>query len=568
MRRALATRLSQLLPAACLQASCLAFSCLAFSCLTVMVFAMPLAARAADVSWATGSGAYTLGSNWATGVMPTSADVAVIANGGTSTLTLSGSSAGALLAVGRDGTGRLVVTGSGTHVVAGPALIGWTGSSSAIPGVGSLALGSGATLRIDGGSGSTIVGSGAGSLGGSGAISIAAGSELVFNGGAGKNLIIGDTLNGNVSSASIDVSGTLTVAGGELMIARGQGGGGTSSGTVTINAGGVVTTNDWTKFAADVPFGAHGGGSAKLNVNGGTLNKLGGGALVFGNYDGTADVVQSGGSVNVAGSSDGMYVGAFGVTGVGTYALSSGTVSVSSGNLSIGRGAGQGTFTMTGGLVQKTSPQDLEIGEGGGGNGTMTVSGGLVDNQAGDLAIGVWGGNGSLTISGSGVVRTGNVVFSKNSVTPLSTLAINAGGRLEAAKISSANPTALTVMTINGGTLAATSSQPSFISGLANMAIEAGGATIDTQSFNATMPQPLNGIGSLTKLGSGTLAMTGAGAYSGPTTVSAGGLGLTTAHTGGGSMSVAAGATLGVTVAGSLNSQLTLSSLGLGTPVA
>ena len=559
MRRALATRLSHLLlPAACLQAACLA----------VMVFAIPLAARAADVSWATGSGAYSVGSNWATGVVPTSADVAVIANGGTSTLTLSGSSAGALLAVGRDGTGSLVVIGSGTHVVAGPALIGWTGSSSAVPGVGSLSIGSGATLQIDGGSGSTVVGSGEGAVGGSGSLSVASGGNLIFNGGSGKNLVIADTVNGNNSSALLDISGTVTVASGEFVVALGRastaGGVGTSSGTVTINAGGVLTTNDWTKFAPDVYNGPSGGGTARLNMNGGTFDKLGGGALVFGNYVGTAEVVQSGGTVNVAGSSDGLYVGAFGSLGIGTYNLSSGTVSVSSGYLSIGRGNGQGTFTMTGGLVQKTSPRDLEIGEGGSGNGTMTVSGGVVDNQAGDLAIGVWGGNGSLTISGSGVVRTGNVVFSKNSATPLSTLAINAGGRLEAAKISSANPTALTVMTINGGTLAATSSQPSFISGLANMAIEAGGATIDTQSFNVTMPQPLNGIGSLTKLGSGTLAMTGAGAYSGPTTVSAGGLGLTTAHTGGGSMSVAAGATLGVTVAGSLNSQLTLSSLGLG----
>ena len=64
MRRALATRLSHLLPAVCLQAACLA----------VMVFAIPLAARAADVSWAAGSGAYSVGSNWATGVVPTGTD--------------------------------------------------------------------------------------------------------------------------------------------------------------------------------------------------------------------------------------------------------------------------------------------------------------------------------------------------------------------------------------------------------------------------------------------------------------------------------------------------------------
>ena len=508
----------------------------------------PLATRAADVSWTAGSGNYAVGSNWSTGTVPTTTDVAVIANGGTSTLAISGSTAGAQLAVGRDGIGAMVINGSGTYGVAGPALIGWTTASSAIPGVGALSLGSGATLRIDGGSGSTIT--------------IAAGSELVFNGGSGKNLIVADTLGGNISAGSIDVSGALTVAAGELILGRGQGGGGTSSGTLTINAGGVVTTNDWTKFAADIPFGAHGGGAAKLVMNGGTFNKLGGGRLVFGNYDGTGEVVQTGGVVNVAGSSDGLNVGAFGATGVGIYTLSSGTVSVSSGNLSVGKGGGQGTFTMTGGLVQKSSPQDFEIGEGG--SGVMTVTGGLVDVQAGDLAIGVWAGTGSLTVGGSGTVRAGNVVFSKNAATPLSTLTLNAGGRLEASRITSVNANALTVMTFNGGRLVATGNQPGFMSGITNAFLDAGGATIDTQSYAVTMSQPLTGAGGLTKLGSGTLSMTGAGSYTGPTAVSEGGLVMTTAHTGGGAMTVAAAATLGVTVTGSLDSQLTLSSLGLG----
>jgi autotransporter-associated beta strand protein len=547
MHRAVTIRFPHLLPVACL---------------AVAVVATSPAARAADITWNAGSGDYSVGTNWDTGTVPTSTDVAVIANGGTSTLTLSGSTSGASLALGRDGTGNLILNGSGTHVVAGPALIGWTTASSAVPGAGSLSIGSGATLRIDGGSGSTFVGAGAGALGGSGTIAIAAGGELVFNGGSGKNLLLADTLGGSVSSASVDVSGSLNVAAGELILGRGQGGGGTSSGTLTINAGGVVTTNDWTKFAADIPFGAAGGGTAKLVMNGGTFNKLGGGRLVFGNYDGTGEAVQTGGVVNVAGASDGLNVGAFGVRGVGTYTLSSGTVSVSSGFLSVGKGGGQGTFTMTGGLVQKSSPQDFEIGEGG--NGSMTVTGGLVDVPAGDLSIGVWAGTGSLAIGGSGTVRAGNVVFSKNAATPLSTLTLNAGGRLEASRITSVNANALTVVTFNGGRLVATGNQPAFMSGISNAFLDAGGATIDTQAFAVSMAQPLSGGGGLTKLGSGTLSMTGAGSYSGPTTISEGGLGMTTAHTGGGSMDVAAGATLGVTVAGSLNSQLTLSSLGLG----
>ncbi|MFM7205688.1 MAG: beta strand repeat-containing protein [Planctomycetaceae bacterium] len=533
--------------------------------LVALAILAPSVAAAADVSWSAGSGSYTVGTNWATGSVPTTSDVAVIANGGTSTLTLSGSTSGARLAVGRDGSGGLVIAGSGTHTVAAPVLIGYTSSTAAdaVFSNGSVLVGSGATLRIDGGSGYTLVGAGAGAVGGSGSLVIASGAEVLFNGAGDRRLVIGDTLNGNTSSGSVDISGALTVAAGEFMVGRGQGGGGTASGTVTINAGGVLTTNDWTKFGTDQYGGGAGGGNARLVMTGGTLNKLGTGRLVFGNYIGTGDVTQSGGVINVAGSSEGINIGAFGVNGVGTYTLSSGTLAVSAGMLSVGRQGGQGTFTMTGGLIQKTSPQDMEIGEGG--SGSMTVTGGLVDVQAGDLAIGVWGGSGSLTIGGSGTVRAGNVVFSKNAVTPLSTLTLNAGGRLEASRITSVNANALAVVSFNGGRLVATGNQPAFMSGLANAFLDAGGATIDTQGYAVAMSQPLSGAGPLTKLGSGTLTMTGAGSFSGPTTVSEGGLVLSTAHTGGNDMTVASGATLGVIVSGSLDSQLTLSSLGLGT---
>ncbi|MFM9024579.1 MAG: beta strand repeat-containing protein, partial [Planctomycetaceae bacterium] len=538
----------------------------------LLLLAIAPRAVAIDVSWTAGTGAYDVGTNWSTGLVPSGTDVAVIANGGVATLTLSGSSAGAQLAVGRDGTGSLVVAGAGTHSVTGPAFIGYTAGTAAdaVAGIGALTVGSGATLRIEGGVGNTLVGAGVGSVGGAGSITIASGAELVFVGdGSTRSLVIADTVNGNSSTASLDISGTLTVAAGEFVVAQGRastaGGVGTASGTITLNAGGVLTTNNWTKFASDVFNGPRGGGTARLIVNGGTFNKLGNGALVFGNYDGTAIVTQSGGSVNVAGTSDGLFIGAWGVSGSGSYTLSSGTLSVSSKNLTIGKSNGQGTFTMTGGLVQKTSAEDFEIGDGGAAVGTMTVSGGLVDIQAGDLAIASYGATGSLTIGGAGVVRAGNVVFSKGGSSTLATLTLDAGGRLEAARISSANSAATTtLMTINGGTLAATANQPSFISGLAGLTLDAGGATIDTQAFSVTVPQPLIGSGALTKLGSGTLTMTGAGSYSGPTTVAAGGLGLTTAHTGGGAVTVAAGAGLGVAVAGAANTQLNLSSLSLG----
>ena len=518
-------------------------------------------ANAASITWQVPTGSYDVGANWSTGSVPTSGDVALIANGGVSTLTLSGSTTGAQLTIGQDGGGTFVLGGSGTHGIAGPLLVGWTTDGSATEGAGTITIGSGATLRIDAGSGNSIIGSGANTLGGSGTVTISAGGALAFN-GSGKSLIVGETLNGSVSTAALDVQGTLDVEVGELQFGRGQGGGGTGTGTLTVGPNATVTTHDWTKFGTDIPFGNHGGGVGRLIMTGGTFNKLGGGRLVFGNYDGTGEAIQSGGVVNIAGTSEGINIGAFGFTGVGSYTLSSGTINVSSGMFSIGRQGGQGTFTMTGGLVQKTSPDDFEVGEGG--SGVMTVSGGLVDIQAGDLAIGKWGATGSVTINGSGVVRAGNVIFSKNASSPSATLTLGSGGRLEAAKLSSSDIFATTQLTFNGGRLVATANQPAFMANLSAATIDAGGATIDTQGYTVAMTQPLSGFGSLTKVGSGALTMTGAGSYSGDTIVSEGSLTLSTAHTGGGAATVAAGASFGVAVAGSLNSQVTLSSLGLG----
>ena len=61
--------------------------------------------------------------------------------------------------------------------------------------------------------------------------------------------------------------------------------------------------------------------------------------------------------------------------------------------------------------------------------------------------------------------------------------------------------------------------------------LSAGGAIIDSAGFDATISQSLtdNGGGGLTKIGSGTLTLSGANSYTGPTLVKAGTLATTTA---------------------------------------
>jgi fibronectin-binding autotransporter adhesin len=531
---------------------------LILACLGVM--GLPGVISAAEISWIATAGAFTDGSNWSGGAVPTVGDVAVIANGGEATLSLVGGAPvdGPRIALGRDGIGTLVVEGSGSATVTGPAYVGYTTTGSVTAGAGTLAVGSGTTLTLGGG-GDAVVGGSDDALGASGSIAIASGGELVFN-ASGKRLLVGQTVAGSTSTGSIDVAGTLTIAAGEFEVGRGQGGGGTGTGTLTIVDGGVVTANDWTKFGGK-PFGGDGGGGlGRLVISGGTFNKLGGGRLVFGDYQATGEAVQTGGLVNVAGG-EGVNVGAFGVEGVGSYTISGGTLAVDGGALSIGRQNGQGTFTMTGGLVQKTGTGDLEVGEGGQGAGTMSVTGGLVEVIGGDLAVGKYGGTGTLSIGGTGVVRAGPVVMSKLGSSLAATINLDAGGRLEASRVTAADIFAYTEFNFNGGRLVATGNSTAFMTGVTAANVNAT-ALIDTQGFSATMAQPLAGAGGLTKEGSGSLTLTGASSYTGPTQIEAGTLTLSTAGAGGGSIGIAADATLGVTVAAQYT-QLTASTLTL-----
>ena len=93
----------------------------------------------------------------------------------------------------------------------------------------------------------------------------------------------------------------------------------------------------------------------------------------------------------------------------------------------------------------------------------------------------------------------------------------------------------------------------SFLHDITIVNMSAGGAVLDSQNFNIAIPQalPNNGgenTGGLTKLGSGTLTLSGANSYTGPTLVNAGTLIVDAASTGNGSYTVADGATLSVGV--------------------
>jgi len=86
-------------------------------------------------------------------------------------------------------------------------------------------------------------------------------------------------------------------------------------------------------------------------------------------------------------------------------------------------------------------------------------------------------------------------------------------------------------LNLNGGTLKARQNNTSFLTGLTTN-VKDNGATVDTGAYNITIAQSLQHGGTnatdggLTKLGAGTLTLSGTNTYTGPTTVSNGTLAL------------------------------------------
>lgn len=146
-------------------------------------------------------------------------------------------------------------------------------------------------------------------------------------------------------------------------------------------------------------------------------------------------------------------------------------------------------------------------------------------------------GPGSLTLAPaatSGNTYSGGTTFTEGTV------AIGTDNALGATTGS---------LAFNGGTLQLTQSVD--LAGTRAVTLNAGGGTIDTQSFSSTLAQPVTGAGALTKAGNGSLLMTGLSTFGGTTRVAAGTLAVgDAAHAGaslagGGGATVAAGATLG-----------------------
>jgi autotransporter-associated beta strand protein/T5SS/PEP-CTERM-associated repeat protein len=416
-----------------------------------------------------------------------------------------------------------------------------------------------------------------GTQGSTGVLNMDSGTIQFGEAGHDSWLIVGDGATGGS-----EVTGTLNMSGGTLTKIGNQhiriGASGAkgyfnlTGGVVTNNAefqigNGTGTQGEFTMSGGTLNTGSYisvgrAGGTGTLSISGGTINKSGNGASFIVGDQTTGTVIQSGGTIKTDGCE--VWIGS---------AVSNGVYEMSGGRLEVGNwfvvgrnGGSDGTINMSGGTIYKSGGGDLVVGaDNSTANGKILQSGGQIHIAAGATHIGKGGGTGTLTLSETAEFQSGHMVIAATNPSSHGTVNLD-GGVLKT--LSLKGGPGESILNFNGGVVQANDSSADFISGIVTAEILAGGGTIDTQGFELTSSQIWGGTGPLTKVGSGTLHLTGDSTHSGLTRVTEGKLVLSTRSSlDSGHLVVADGATLGVTRRDS-EGVINANSLTLGTTAA
>lgn len=301
--------------------------------------------------------------------------------------------------------------------------------------------------------------------------------------GGGNWLILGQ----NGGTGTFNLNGGTFSAGAIHMVRSGAG---TTTGTMNIggtaNIAGVTVVSDSQNIGTT--------GIGVLNVlNGGTLNTENDLLIAFaGSATASGEVnVAAGGTINVATTVERWLIVSQWDTLQGRLNVNGGTVNLNANTdirFSIGNNSGANEINLNSGAITSWS-----------GNQSGTTTTGVLDLN--------WGSGGA------------NNTFNLN------------GGTLTIYEVLTANDSGTAVFNFNGGTLKATGNNPFFVfMGGANQSVNVmnGGAIIDSAGFNVAIPQLLlaGGTGGLTKIGNGTLTLSGGYNYTGPTVVRGGTLAL------------------------------------------
>jgi autotransporter-associated beta strand protein/T5SS/PEP-CTERM-associated repeat protein len=411
----------------------------------------------------------------------------------------------------------MLISGPGSTVTVSPAglteigaLVGPTSLTIANGGVltslGGAAIDSGSpnftsTVTVTGAGSTWNVGAGlavggGGTFGGPGILTISNGGAVNATGLVG----VGDP-TGNSTLTVTGAGSTLTVL-SALLVGDTTCGCGPLIGTLTIADGGVVNSPGFTGIAQGSTLNLGIGGLAGAIVTPAIVND----GQIIANFTDTltlAAAISGAGTLSKAGA------GTLILTGSSTY---SGGTTIAGGTLQLGNGGASGS--IAGDVVN---------------NGTFAI------NRSDTFAFGgVISGTGTFAQIGPGTtILTAANTYAGGTAINSGVLAVAADANLG---------TASGGLAFGGGTL-------QFLSAFTTnraVTLNASGGAFDTNGNNATLAGTISGAGGLTKIGAGTLTLSGASSYSGATAVNAGTLqaGAANAFAPGSAFTVASGATL------------------------
>ena len=362
----------------------------------------------------------------------------------------------------------------------------------------------------------------------------AANPALVGVAGNGAQWTLSDGLFvGDISDADMSVGADGTVNSSYGIVGSSDG----VLGTATVAGDNALWENAGTLSVAN-----HGQGEMIVGA-GGTVTNTIGYIGAFAGSDGTVTVSgaqalwQNSGDLVVGSAGTGaLNIGAGGTvtnlnTFVGSFADGDGTVVVdgdgaswqNAGALLVGA-QGLGAVTINNGTV---SSQSGTIGSAAGADGQVRVAGDTaIWNSTGTIVTG-FQGSGELLIEDGARVSSGAVVLgaaasSSGTLTVSGTAA--ARGTLETGIVQKQDGAG--TLTLDGGMLRANADEQDFLSGFSagDVQIGAGGAWFDNNGHDVRIQTDLQGVGGLTKIGAGTLVLSGANSYQGATNVEAGNL--------------------------------------------